>query len=394
MLEHAQDLIRRAAAALNWTEEKTEGFLKLDNEHIGTVKTDRGEYDAYRMQHRNIRGPYKGGIRFHPQVDLDEVRALATLMSVKTAAVDIPMGGGKGGVVIDAKNTDAAELESVARGYVRTFGEHLGPDVDVPAPDVNTDGTTIDWMVDEYEKLTGDTTRASFTGKTLANGGSAGREEATGRGGVIALREYCKARDIDPSTLTVAVQGIGNVGFNFAKIASEELGVKVVALSNSKKTYYQPDGYTVDMPFSRTVGDEFEQLSERVGDSSEIIGASVDVLVLAALEGAVTAENQGMVKASHILELANGPLDTEALDALEGRGIHVIPDVVANAGGVVVSYFEWVQNRAGEQWDKATVNTKLDEIITSAMSEAESAAKGHGTNLSVGAYIVALSKLA
>ncbi len=394
MLEHAHDMITRAAQGLKLTETQTNDLLQLDNLHKATITTDNGTYDAFRFQHSDKRGPYKGGIRFHPQVNEDEVKALATLMSVKSAAVDIPMGGGKGGVVIDAKNTDTAELEAVARGFVRGFHQHIGPDVDVPAPDVNTDSQTIDWMVDEYEQLSGDTTKASFTGKSLENGGSEGRTAATGRGGMIALREYCAVNGLATEGLRVAVQGIGNVGFYFAQLAQSELGMKIVAVSNSSSTLVRHDGFDFSgVEFSRGVADELKRTAESVASPEEILSSEADVLVLAALEDAVNGQNQAEIQARAVLELANGPLDTAALDALEGRGVHVIPDVIANAGGVIVSYLEWKQNKASEHWTEQQVNDELERIMSTAMKTASERAQHNDVSLKEAAFVVALERL-
>lgn len=394
MLDHAHDMITRAADGLKLDQEQTDGLLKLDHLHKATITTDTASYEAFRFQHSDKRGPYKGGIRFHPQVNEDEVKALATLMSIKSAAVDIPMGGGKGGVVIDAKNTDIAELEAVARGFVRQFHEHIGPNKDVPAPDVNTDSRIIDWMVDEYEQLTGDTTKASFTGKSLINGGSEGRTAATGRGGMIALREYCEARGIATNGLRVAVQGIGNVGFYFAQLAQKELGVRIVAVSNSSSTLYKDDGFDfADMEFSRGVADELKQVADTVSSPDGILAADADVLVLAALEDAVNGDNQSAISVRAILELANGPLDTAALDGLEARDIQVIPDVIANAGGVIVSYLEWKQNMEGEHWSEVQVNAELERIMTAAMKTVLERAEQTGTSLKQAAFMIAIERL-
>ncbi len=394
MLEHAQELIRRAGKHLGWNDERIESFLELDHEHRADLTVDGTSYPAFRMQHNNDRGPYKGGIRFHPEVNDNEVRALATLMSIKTAAVDIPMGGGKGGVIIDAKKASTETIEAVSRAYVRAFQEHLGPETDVPAPDVNTDSTVIDWMVDEYAKHADDDSKAAFTGKSMENGGSEGRTTATGLGGVIALREYCKANGIDPATLTVSVQGIGNVGFYFAQLAATHLGVKVVALSNSSHTYACPRGFDLSaLSFSRTVGEEIGEQAENISGPAGILSLEADVLVLAALDGVLQGDNQKQVKASVILELANGPLNTEALDALTERKVTVIPDVIANAGGVIVSYLEWKQNKTGEHWDEETVQAELDRLMTDAMKSLLITAEHHKTSLSEAAYIDALKRL-
>lgn len=395
MLDHAHDMITRAAEKLNFDQGQIDALLKLDNLHTATITTDNGSYDAFRFQHSDKLGPYKGGIRFHPQVNEDEVKALATLMSVKSAAVNIPMGGGKGGVVIDAKNTSIEELEAVARGFVKEFKAKIGPDTDVPAPDVNTDSQIIDWMVDEYEQQTGDTTKASFTGKSLRNSGSEGRTAATGRGGMLALREYCKVNDIDTNGLNIAVQGIGNVGFYFAQLAQSELGASIVAVSNSSGTLLKSDGFDfAGLEFSRQAADELKQQADEVKAPEVILASDADVLVLAALEDAVNGDNQADITASMVVELANGPLNTAALDELEARGVHVLPDVVANAGGVIVSYLEWKQNKAGEHWSEQAVNDELERIMVDAMRLTDKTAKRYSVSLKEAAFINALERLA
>ncbi|MES2876110.1 MAG: Glu/Leu/Phe/Val dehydrogenase [Patescibacteria group bacterium] len=394
MLDHAHDMITRAAEQLSLSQQQTNDLLRLDALHKATIATDSAKYEAFRFQHSDKRGPYKGGIRFHPQVNEDEVKALATLMSVKSAAVDIPMGGGKGGVVIDAKNTSVDELEAVSRGFVREFYEHIGPDKDVPAPDVNTDSRIIDWMVDEYEQLSGDTTKASFTGKSLGNGGSEGRTEATGHGGMIALREYCAANGLSTRGMRVAIQGLGNVGFYFAQLAQRELGVRIVAVSNSSSTLTSQAGFDfINLKFSRGVADELKQSADAVASSDDILSSDVDVLVLAALEDAVNGDNQVEIKGRVVLELANGPLDTAALDALEGRGVNVIPDVIANAGGVIVSYLEWKQNKASEHWSEQQVNSELERIMSAAMTTATERAEHDDISLKEAAFVIALERL-
>lgn len=394
MLESAQAMIARAAQKLDWNNKKLDEFLTPEAVHDFTIEVDGDIHRAYRVQHSNVRGPFKGGIRFHPRVTKDEVQALATLMSVKSAAVGIPMGGGKGGVAFEPREHDDQYIERVARAYARELKDVIGPDKDVPAPDVNTNGKIIDWMVDEFERLSGDTSKAAFTGKTLENGGSEGRVEATGRGGMIALREYLKAHDIDPHNLTVAVQGIGNVGFYFAKLVEKELGVKVVAVANSKHTYSDEKGLGfAGRVFSRQLADELVHDGASVDASSAVLSYEADVLVLAAFEGVISADNQAKVHADIVLELANGPIDDAALTELEAREVHVIPDVVANAGGVAVSYLEWEQNRRGEHWSEAIVNQKLENIMVTAMATIMKRAKAEGCPLKEAAFMVALERI-
>ena len=392
MLESAEAMVRRSAKRIGLSAAETDAVLEPMYEHHFEITIGDVTHQAYRVQHNNARGPFKGGIRFHPHVDKNEVRALATLMSLKCAAVDIPLGGGKGGVAFDPRLYDKAHVEEVSRQFVRGLKDVIGPELDVPAPDVNTDDEIIGWMVDEYEKLTGDTSRASFTGKSLNHGGSEGRTEATGRGGVIALREYCKAKGIDTHGLTVAVQGIGNVGFYFAQIAQAELGVKIIAVANSRQMVENRDGLNFKgLTFTK---DALASVEGSVGVSEEIVGVKADVLVFAALGEVVHADNENEVQAPIILELANGPVDDIALQHLERRGVRVIPDVIANAGGVVVSYLEWQQNRAGTHWDIETVNNELDTIMVGAMTDMLTRAEKDDVSMKEAAFMIALERLA
>lgn len=401
MLESAMAQIERAGQRLGWSQEAIDEFTKPEKEHHFEINVNGKTHQAYRVQHNSKRGPYKGGVRFHSHVDHEEVRALATLMSIKCAAVDIPLGGGKGGVSFDPRQHDIKHVEAVAREYVRGLAPHIGPDKDVPAPDMNTDGQVIDWMVDEYEKLTGDKTRATFTGKSIDNGGSEGRVEATGRGGMIALREFLihkwqLSSGFDSwqdyaRSLTVAVQGVGNVGFYFAQLAERELGVKIVAISNSRQMKYNPEGLSFrDVEFSKSA---IDQLDGAVGSSDELLSIDADIIVFAAMEDVVNSQNQSTLKAMTVLELANGPIDDPAGRELFARGVTVIPDVVANAGGVVVSYLEWLQNRAEEHWSEADVNDRLDAIMTVAMTDVINKAEQEKCSLKDAAFMIALLRL-
>lgn len=401
MLATAHAFIEAASNKLHLSKEETDQLLQTDTDHVFTVRLQNGkEFDAYRVQHRNVLGPYKGGIRFHPEVNLDEVRALATLMSFKTAAVGLPLGGGKGGVAVNPRDLTAAEREELSRGYARYLAPHIGPHTDVPAPDVNTNGQVIDWMVDEYEKETDDTTKASFTGKTLENGGSEGRTAATGRGGVIALRELLKLQGEDDKPLTVAVQGYGNVGEFFATVAQEEqMNWKIVAVSDSSATLYSKDGVDAAQIVIHkeslnerlaTYDDELVEVMER----DDILSLDVDVLVLAALGDAVTEKNMKDVKARYIVELANGPVDHAAHVYLtQQKKVTILPDIIANAGGVIVSYLEWKQNLANEHWTEEKVNQQLDEYMTRAMKRVYEESEKQGVPLKEAAFMVAIETL-
>ncbi len=396
MLETAQQFIRSAGKQLGLSKAEVENLLRVDAEHVFEIELANGKkLPAYRVQHSNRRGPYKGGIRFHHEVDLDEVRALATLMSLKAAAVGLPLGGGKGGVAVNPRGLSEAELEEISRKYVRQLHEHLGPDKDVPAPDVNTNATVIDWMVDEYSQLTGDTTKASFTGKSIANGGSLGREAATGRGGVIALAELLQAEGLAGKPVTYAVQGFGNVGSFFSTVAAQDHPTwRLVAASDSAAAVYEPGGFDPrKLADYKKQGGRFNNYPARQLPASELVALDVDVLVLAALGDAVTEENMRQVKAKYIVELANGPVNEAAQAYLTKKGVSILPDIIANAGGVIVSYLEWSQNRRDETWSEDEVNRQLNEYMTEAMGELLKTAKHGDISLTEAAYILAIDRL-
>lgn len=399
MLKTAQDAIIEAGKNLGLTEQQLQEFL--DPQHIleHTLSLEDGQkFKAYRIEHNNSRGPYKGGIRFHPEVDLDEVKALATLMSIKTAVVNIPMGGGKGGVQVNPKLLNSEQLEELSRKFVRAFVDNLGPDKDVPAPDVNTNAQIIDWMVDEYSKLTGDKTRASFTGKSLDNGGSKGREEATGYGGYMVLDTIFDSNDKSSREISFAVQGFGNVGSHFAvKCLKNQPNWKLVAVSDSSATIINQQGFNAQSlaqfkqsggRFVDFTGDGVEILNPEI-----IIKSEVDVLVLAALDGVVNEQNYDSVYAKTILELGNGPVTGMAEKSLTQNGTTVIPDVLANSGGVIVSYLEWLQNLSEESWTLEEVDRRLYEIIKNATTEVLHLANKESISLKQACFRLALQRL-
>lgn len=399
MLKTAQDAIIEAGKNLGLTDQQLQEFL--DPQHIleHTLSLEDGQkFKAYRIEHNNSRGPYKGGIRFHPEVDLDEVKALATLMSIKTAVVNIPMGGGKGGVQVNPKLLNSEQLEELSRKFVRAFVDNLGPDKDVPAPDVNTNAQIIDWMVDEYSKLTGDKTRASFTGKSLDNGGSKGREEATGYGGYMVLDTIFDSNDKSSREISFAVQGFGNVGSHFAvKCLKNQPNWKLVAVSDSSATIINQQGFNAQSlaqfkqsggRFVDFTGDGVEILNPEI-----IIKSEVDVLVLAALDGVVNEQNYDSVYAKTILELGNGPVTGMAEKLLTQNGTTVIPDVLANSGGVIVSYLEWLQNLSEESWTLEEVDRRLYEIIKNATTEVLHLANKESISLKQACFRLALQRL-
>ena len=399
MLDTTHALIKRVGQKIGLDDDAITALQAIDREHIFDIELSSGKkFKAYRVQHSNKRGPYKGGIRFHPEVTLDEVRALATLMSFKTAAAGLPLGGGKGGVAVNPHELNDQELEELSRHYARHLAPHIGPEVDVPAPDVNTDGRIIDWMVDEYERLTGDTSKASFTGKTLGNHGSEGREAATGRGGVIALREVLKHQKLEHRPLTMAVQGFGNVGSFFSTIAeAEHPNWKLVAASDSGAAVHSPHGLSAKAleTYKRKRGRfaDYKAGDTEVIGNDALIGLDVDILILAALGDAVTETNMREVRAKYIVELANGPVTDTADDYFIKQGAIIIPDIIANAGGVIVSYLEWLQNKAGEHWPERQVNAKLEEYMTRAVQSALQTASVTHVSLKEAAFANAIEYL-
>jgi glutamate dehydrogenase (NADP+) len=362
------------------------------------VRRDDGSWlhlPAYRVQHSDARGPFKGGVRFHPLVNLNEVRALALWMAIKCAVVNVPFGGGKGGVAVDPKKLSAAELERVSRAWVRAFGFALGQDVDVPAPDVGTTPQVMAWMLDEYEHLVGRHEPGFITGKPIGLGGSLGRDTATAQGAMYVLsaaRDYLR---IKPGG-TAAVQGFGNAGSHVASLLAEA-GYRVVAASDSRGGVQVARG-TIDLraleAHKATTGQVQGLPGTEAIRNSQLLTMPVDLLVLAAFENQITRSNVGRVRAKAILELANGPVAADAEPALLRRGVHVVPDVLANAGGVATSYFEWVQNRQGERWKAADVQAKLRETMEVATQDVVARAGEQRISLRSAAFSLAVSRIA
>lgn len=340
------------------------------------IKSEDGNkkvFNVFRIQHNDARGPFKGGIRFHKDVNEDEVRALATLMSLKCAVVDIPYGGGKGGVVIDPSLFSEHEIRLVSEEYSKFIASSIGPWRDIPAPDVNTDGQIMAWMLEAYEEKMGNHAPATFTGKPLELGGSLGRTEATGQGGAFILESYARLHSMDPKITTVAIQGFGNVGYWFAKLAID-LGFKVIAVSDSTSAVYDKKGLDIDrLNYIKNEYGSFVKAAKNekieLISNNDLLQLAVDVLVPAALENAINKDNMEKISAKLVLEMANGPTTSEADRYLYEKGIDVIPDILANAGGVTVSYFEWVQNLHGYKWSKEKVNNELKVKITDAFKD-------------------------
>ncbi len=426
-LKSAQALLYKVAKELNLSDQQLKKLLQPEHiyEKTLSIRLDNGEkkeFPAYRIQHNNGFGPYKGGIRFHPNVTKDEVQALATLMSVKCAVVGIPMGGAKGGVQVDPKVLSQTELERLSRAYVDLFFDVIGEEKDIPAPDLNTNSKIIAWMVDEYVKrkkekvkskkideLTLSRWRGAFTGKPLEIGGSLGRNDATGRGGVIVLQALlAKLNDQLPITndqVTLAVQGFGNVGYHFARIASEE-GLKIVAVADSKGAVTGNKFLPLDIPLVMDckkekgylagcycVGGVCDLRQGKQISNEELLELPVDILVPAALENVINSHNMAKIKAKIIVEMANGPVSEDAYEYLSKKGVIIVPDVLANAGGVVVSYLEWQQNMGNRRWRLEEVNKKLEEYMTKAFETIWEYSVKKGISLKEASFQLALEKI-
>jgi glutamate dehydrogenase/leucine dehydrogenase len=352
-------------------------------------------FTAYRVQYNNARGPYKGGLRFHPQVDLDEIKALAFWMTIKCAVVDIPFGGSKGGIIVDPKSLSQAELERLSRAWVRGFYEVIGPQKDIPAPDVYTNAQIMAWMMDEYSKIAGHPTPAMVTGKPIDHGGSEGRGTATATGGAYILEEAVEQFNLKPHKMKVAIQGFGNAGSVMAELLAKA-GYKIVALADSQAIIYRAEGIDIQeaLVYKKLNGSLAGLPDTKPLTKEEFFSLPVDVLIPAALENQITKDNAENIRAKIILELANGPTTPEADDILCAKKIIVIPDVLANAGGVVVSYFEWLQNNTHRHWSAEQVATELKEKMGPAWQAVWKTSQDYKISLRKAAFIVALKRIA
>ena len=362
------------------------------------VKMDGGDvqvFEGYRVQHNIARGPAKGGIRYHPNVSLDEVKALASWMTWKCATVGIPYGGGKGGVICDPKSLSKNELERLTRRYAFEIAPIIGPDRDIPAPDVYTDEQTMAWIMDTISMVRGHTELGVVTGKPISLGGSQGRAEATARGCLYALREACRVKGIDLKGARVAVHGFGNAGANIARLVAED-GARVVAACDSKAGVYSENGLDVTAALRHKA--ETSSLHGLKGtkeiEPEEIIGVDCDILLPSALENAITLSNVGKVKAKIIAELANGPTTPGADKVFADNDVMLVPDILANAGGVTVSYYEWVQDQNSFFWSEKQINETLEQTIRTAFNSVHETATRYNTDLRTGAYILAVARVA
>jgi len=335
------------------------------------VRMDDGRvevFPSFRIQYNSARGPTKGGIRYHPGVDESEVDELAFLMALKCAVVDIPFGGAKGGVQVDPDELSVGERERLSRTYVAEYEEVIGPETDIPAPDVNTGPEVMAWMMDEYEQQTGEHAPGVITGKPIELGGSRGRTSATSYGGAVVLDAFVETQGWESTTLDVAIQGFGNVG-SYLALFLHERGYNVVAVSNAQGGVYDPDGLDIPTVFDGYSDEDDLFVTGEQLSNADLLTLDVDVLIPAAIEDQITTDNMADIRADSIMEMANGPTTTDADAHLADRGIPIIPDILANAGGVTTSYFEWVQNSSNEYWSKSMVQDKLEEQMRAAFED-------------------------
>ncbi|KGR78127.1 Glu/Leu/Phe/Val family dehydrogenase [Ureibacillus manganicus] len=399
LLTSTQDVIKEALNKLGYDEAMYE-LLKepLRMLHVRIpVKMDDGTtkvFTAYRAQHSDAVGPTKGGVRFHPGVNEDEVKALSMWMTLKCGIVDLPYGGGKGGIICDPRTMSMGELERLSRGYVRAISQIVGPTKDIPAPDVFTNAQIMAWMMDEYSRMDEFNSPGFITGKPIVLGGSQGRDRATAQGVTIVIQEAAKKRGIDIQGARVVIQGFGNAGSFLAKFMSD-LGAKVIGISDAYGALHDPEGLDIDYLLDRR--DSFgtvTTLFENTITNKELLELECDILVPAAIENQITAENANEIKANIVVEAANGPTTAEATKILTDRGILLVPDVLASAGGVTVSYFEWVQNNMGYYWSEEEVSEKLYQKMVEAFENVYTTATTRNINMRLAAYMVGVRRTA
>jgi glutamate dehydrogenase len=398
LLTSTQVVINEALTKLGYTEEMYE-LLKEPLRMLTVrmpVRMDDGSvkiFTGYRAQHNDAVGPTKGGVRFHPEVDEEEVKALSMWMSLKCGIVDLPYGGGKGGIICDPRTMSMGELERLSRAYVRAISQIVGPTKDIPAPDVYTNSQIMAWMMDEYSRLREYDSPGFITGKPIVLGGSQGREKATAQGVVICIEEAAKKRGIDIKGARVIVQGFGNAGSFLAKFM-HDAGAKVIAISDAYGALHDPNGLDIDYLLDRR--DSFgtvTTLFENTITNAELLELDCDILVPAAISNQITVKNAHNIKATIIVEAANGPTTLEATKILTERGILLVPDVLASAGGVTVSYFEWVQNNQGYYWSEEEVNEKLQKVLVKSFNNVYDTAEQRNVNMRLAAYMVGVRKM-
>jgi glutamate dehydrogenase/leucine dehydrogenase len=377
--------LNQAGKLLSLSKKELLPLSKPDKVVRGNVSLGRKKFSAYRVQFNNARGPYKGGIRFHPEANLDEVKALAATMAIKCAVVGIPFGGAKGGIKVNPKELNEVELQKLSRGWVRVMKNDIGVDKDIPAPDVYTTPEVMAWMLDEYEKIKGCSEPGMITGKPLELGGSLGRDTATAQGGVYVLLSLVKKLRLKRK-LGVVVQGFGNAGFNITSLLYKQ-GFKIIGASNSQGGIYDKKGLKPEVFKERLEVSKFNTTNE------ELLLSPCDILIPAALDNQIRKDNAKNVKAKIILELANGPTTTDADLILKKKNVIVVPDVLSNAGGVTTSYFEWVQNRSGFYWDEKEVFSKLEKIMVKAFLDVWNESRKLKITLRESAFVIGVKKI-
>jgi len=395
--ESALERLHEAAKHTNVDKEAIEILSrpKLETSVSIPVRMDDGSlrvFQGYRVRYNDARGPGKGGIRYHPQVSLDEVRALSFWMTFKCAVAGIPYGGGKGGIIVDPRQLSQTELERLSRGYIRAIADVIGPQVDVPAPDVYTNGTIMAWMVDEYSTIKREWSPAVITGKPLSLGGSVGRDDATGRGAYYCIKQIEAKRSWKPSEITVAVQGFGNGGQHVANLLHRD-GYKVIAVSDSRGAIINRSGLDIPSVISHKSSTGALPAGETI-TNEQLLELDVDVLIPSALENQLTVANADKIKAKVIAEVANGPTTNEADEILFKKSILVVPDILANAGGVTVSYFEWCQNLQGYYWSVEEVHQRLKTIMDAQFNAIYDLATEKKVSMRTAAYVLALNRIA
>jgi glutamate dehydrogenase len=394
-----QEILKEAVNILNYPPQVFE-FLKKPMRFLEVsipIRMDNGQteiFQGYRAQHNDAAGPTKGGIRFHPDVTPEEVKALAGWMSLKCGVTDLPYGGAKGGIVCDPRNMSLDELERLSRGYVRAVSQLVGPTKDIPAPDMYTNSQIMAWMLDEYDHIREFDSPGFITGKPIALGGSKGRETATSKGVLYTLQMVCELKKIPLTDMRVIIQGFGNVGSYLAQYLYD-LGAKVIGIGDALGGLYDENG--LDIPYLLENRDSFGIITNRPANSitnQELLEKECDILIPAAISGVINKQNASRLNCNIVIEAANGPTTKEALEILDGRDILVVPDILANSGGVIVSYFEWCQNNQGYYWKEETVDTRLKEKITDSFKNVYNTAEKYGVNMKIAAYIEGIKKLA
>ncbi len=413
MTQHSifDDAVRRMNAAISNADVDPEVVqrLKYPKQIIEVsipVRMDNGSlriFTGYRVRHDDSRGPTKGGLRYHPDVCLDEVKALAFWMTFKCAVMNLPYGGGKGGVIVNPKELSKPELERLSRGFIRKLADFIGPETDIPAPDVYTNPMIMGWMMDEYSIIHRRRTPAVITGKPIPLGGSQGRDDATARGGYYCIKELERKRQWVPTETRVAIQGFGNAGHHAAKLLHND-GYRIVAVSDSSGAVYRSDGFDAttliqekakfgSLQEAHDEGSLSSSVPAKLISNEELLELDVDILLPSALEDVITVKNAANIKARVIVELANGPITADADEILRKSDTLVIPDILANAGGVTVSYFEWIQNRTGDYWSEETVHTRLRETLTREFNNVWDTMLLHQIDMRTAAYVLALNRI-